>query len=271
MREALELIGLVQNITPTTSARVRSGTVPVEAGLIARRLALVPGGSHGVAWLAGACFRSGADAVEATIGTNRLASLVSSFVPRTTLANSRSNTVSSSTTSFTLGHAKSILIRGVTILTDAGIHRHATSNSATSLTSGNAKLSALIQLVAILADALPQIQITDSVVTSNWTSRNALALVVLDKVRIAAAGIRANAESVEAGLLADWITLAEVVDVTFVTLAANLDTAQGRIGTVAGRDESVVWTNQADGRDLLEAGSSRDGAFGLVQESVQST
>lgn len=95
--------------------------------------------------------------------------------------------------------------------------------------------------------------------------------MVLDKVRIAAASIRANAESVGAGLLTDWITLAEVVDVTLVTLAANLDTAKGRIGAIAGRDESVVGTYQADRWDFLEADSGWGGAFGLVQESVQST
>lgn len=271
MREALELISLVQNITSATSARVRSGTVSVEAWLIARRFALVSGGSHGVARLAGTCFRSGADAVEATIRTDWLASLVSPFVPWTTLANPRSNTVSSSATSVTLRYAKPILIRGVTILADASIHRHAPSNSTTSLTSGNAELSAPIQLVPILADALPQVQITNSVVTSNRAGWDALALVVLDKVRVAAAGIRANAESVETGLFAYRITLAEVVDVTFVTLAANLDTAQGRIGSVTGRDESVVGTNQADRWDFLEADSGWDGTFGFVQESVQRT
>lgn len=271
MREAFELIDLIQNITSTTSARVRSGTVPVEAGLIARRFALVARGSHGVARLAGARFRGGTDAVEATVGTNRLATLISPLVPLSTLANSRSNAISSSATSFALGHAKSILIRGVTFLADARVHRHAPSNSAASLTSGNAKLAAPIQLVAILADALPQIQIADSVVAPNRTRWHALALVVLDKIRIAAAGIRANAQSVEARLLTDRITLAEVVDVALVTLAANLNTAQGWVGTVTSRDEPIIWTNQTDCRNLLKADSSRDRSLGLVQESIQRT
>lgn len=41
VRHAFELIDFVQNVSATTSARVRSGTVPVEAGPIAGRFALV--------------------------------------------------------------------------------------------------------------------------------------------------------------------------------------------------------------------------------------
>lgn len=268
VREALELIGLVQHVSAVASARVGPGAVPVQAGSIARGFALVLRGSHRVTRLAGTRFRCGAESVEAAIGTYRLASLITLLVPRSTLANTWSNAVSSSTSTLTLGHTKAILIRRVTIVTHARVHRHTSSNSAASLTAGKAEPATLVQLVTVLADALPQIQITNAVVTSDGARGDALALVVLDKVWIAAASVWTNAQPVEAGLLTHGITLAEVVHVPLEAFAANLDATQRGVGPVTGRNESVVWLYQADCGHLVEADPGWDRRFGLVHELI---
>lgn len=268
VRKAFELVGLVQHVTPVAAARVRSGTVPVQAGPVAGWFALVARRSHDVARLAGARFRCGTDAVEAAIGANRFTSLVGSLVTRSALTDPRSNAVSSTATTFTFGNAQSVFIRGVTFVTNAPIDRHTSSNSTTSLTSGNAELATLVQFVTLFADALSQVQVANAVVTTDGTSRDTFPFQILHKVRIAAASVRTDTQPVEAGLFTDRITLPEVVHVPFEALAADLNATQRRIGTVTSWKKSAVWLDQADRGNFLKADPGWDGGFGLVHELI---
>lgn len=84
----------------------------------------------------------------------------------------------------------------------------------------------LIQLVSIFAHTNLQLQIAFAIVTSNRTRGDTLSLVVVYKVRVASASVRSDAQSVIAGFLADWVALAEVVNIPFVALAAYLDATE---------------------------------------------
>lgn len=226
VREAFEDIGIIQNVSSMAGARVRAGANAIQARLIASGVTFVARWSHLVAWFAGAGFRGGADTVEASVRANRFTTRFRLLVSRLTLANSRRNAHSTSASSLAAGYALAIFILSVAFVAFTLFHPNTPPGAASSGTAWNAKLVRLVQLVSIFAHTNFQLQIALSIVTANRARGDALSLVVVYEVRIAGTSVRSHAQSVVARFLTDRVALAEVVNVSFVALAAYLDATE---------------------------------------------
>lgn len=226
VRETFENIGIIQNVSSIAGARVRAGANAIQARLIARGVTFVARWSHLVAWLTGTGFRGGADTVEASVRANRFTSHFCHLVSRLTLADSRRNANSTSASSLTAGYTLAIFILSVPFITFTLFHPNTPPSAASSGTAWNAELVRLIQLVSVFAHTNSQLQIALSIVTTNRTRGDALSLKVVHKVRIAGTSIRSHAQAIVARFRTDRVTLAEVVNVSFVALAAHLDATE---------------------------------------------
>lgn len=235
MSDAHERIVHVLDISTVTVTDIRSTTNSIQAGLITVRHTTRVGRIKGPSIGARALLRSDTLSTATPAAADRLTDS-QDILREPLLAGADIGTDAISVLTSIAADRKALLVRRVrvTLIAETLFGSHANTIQATLRALGHAELSSTIQFVSRLANALVTIT-TGAIIATNGTGGHTLSQGVQNVIRVTGAQVGSHTQSVNAFLLADRVTLAEVVRVLLVTIAAQVNDTEGRVGLNRGR------------------------------------
>lgn len=230
MGHAHEGIVSVQDVSTVALAHIRSVADSIQTGLVTSGFASRGGRIESPSRGARTLLRSDTFSTATATAADRLTESNGVLrVPLLAGADIRTDAISILTPVAADGNALLVSRVLVTFVAETLFRSHADTVQAALRALGDTELLGGIQFKALLANALGSVT-SHAILASNGTGGNALGELVENVVGIAGAEIGSHAEAVYAVLLTHRITLAQIVRVLGVSIAADVDRTEGGVG-----------------------------------------